>query len=133
MPQMYFHLLVCYTTMRVLKKWELGFACFCTGKMEFWSLGLGFGSEKKPKWEWDWCFVSISVGSGHWLVDLEKNGGWEMGLVTPLQNPLLYLIKTHKICTFRQYSWTPLIQTQLFQIPCCFKLLDLPFSHLLFN
>ena len=48
-------------------KWELGFACFCTGKMGFRSLGLGFQSEKKkPKWEWDWCFVSISVGSGHW-------------------------------------------------------------------
>ena len=57
-------------------KWELGFACFCTGKMGFRSLGLGFESEKKPKWEWDWCFVSISVGSGHWLVGFGKNGGW---------------------------------------------------------
>ena len=27
-------------------KWELGFACFCTGKMGFRSLGLGFDSEK---------------------------------------------------------------------------------------
>ena len=30
-------------------KWELGFACFCTGKMEFRSLGLGFESEKKAQ------------------------------------------------------------------------------------
>ena len=28
---------------------ELGFACFCTWKMGFWSLGLGFESEKKAK------------------------------------------------------------------------------------
>ena len=28
-------------------KWELGLACFCTGKMGFRSLGLGFESEKK--------------------------------------------------------------------------------------
>ena len=27
-------------------KWELGFACFCTGKMGFRSLGLGLESEK---------------------------------------------------------------------------------------
>ena len=27
-------------------KWELGFACFCTGKMGFRSLGLEFASEK---------------------------------------------------------------------------------------
>ena len=58
-------------------KWELGFACFCTGKMGFRSLGLGFESEKKPKWEWDWCFVSISVGSGHWLVGYGKK--WWLG------------------------------------------------------
>ena len=29
-------------------KWELGFACFCTGKMGFRSLELGFESENKP-------------------------------------------------------------------------------------
>ena len=55
--------------------------------MGFRSLGLGFESEKTPKWEWDWCFVSISVGSGHWLVGFGKNGGWEMGSVTPFQDP----------------------------------------------
>ena len=58
-------------------KWELGFACFCTGKMGLSSLGLGFESEKKPKWEWDWCFVSISVGLGHWLVGFGKK--WCLG------------------------------------------------------
>ena len=30
-------------------KWELGFACFCTGKMGFRLLGLGFQSEKKSQ------------------------------------------------------------------------------------
>ena len=56
--------------------------------MGLWLLGLGFESEKKPKWGWDWCFVSISVGSGHWLVGFgKKNGGWEMGLVTPTSGP----------------------------------------------
>ena len=34
-------------------KWELAFACFCSGKMGFQSLGLGFESEKKLRWEWD--------------------------------------------------------------------------------
>ena len=64
-------------------KWELGFACFCTGKMGFWSLGLGFEWEKKPKWEWDWCFVSISVGSGHWLVGFGKKCWLGNGICTP--------------------------------------------------
>ena len=68
-------------------KWELGFACFCTGKWNFGGWDWDFSQKKKPKWEWDWCFVSISVGSGHWLVGFGKNGGWEMGLVTPLQDP----------------------------------------------
>ena len=45
-------------------KWELRFACFCTGKMGFRSLGQGFESEKKPKWDWDWCFCYHISGIG---------------------------------------------------------------------
>ena len=37
-------------------KWELGFACFCTGKMGFRSLGPGFESEKKAKMGMGWVF-----------------------------------------------------------------------------
>ena len=69
-------------------KWELGFACFCTGKMGFRSLELGFESEKKPKREWDWCFVSISVGSGHWLVGFGKKWWLGNGIGNPSSDPL---------------------------------------------
>ena len=60
----------------------------CTGKM-------GFG-----RWDWDLSEKKRQNGNGigvllayQWdqdtgLWDLEKNGGWEMGLVTPLQDPL---------------------------------------------
>ena len=37
-------------------KWELGFACFCTGKMGFKSLGLGFSH-----WEWE---KNVKNGNG---------------------------------------------------------------------
>ena len=59
----------------------------CTGKM-------GFG-----RWDWDLSEKKRQNGNGigvllayQWdqdtgLWDLEKNGGWEMGLVTPLQDP----------------------------------------------
>ena len=68
-------------------KWELGFACFCTGKMGLWSLGLGFESGKKSKCEWDWCFVSISVGSGHWLVGFGKKWWLGNGIGNPPSGP----------------------------------------------
>ena len=67
--------------------WDL--PVFALGKWDFgrWDWDLS-QKKRKPKWEWDWCFVSISVRSGHWLVGIGKNGGWEMGLATPLQDPL---------------------------------------------
>ena len=37
-------------------KWELGLACFCSGKMGFKSLGLGFG-----RWEWE---KNVKNGNG---------------------------------------------------------------------
>ena len=63
----------------------MGFACFCTEP------GRGFESEKRENgngigvllaYQWD-------RDTGQW--DLEKIGGWEMGLVAPLQDPLLRL------------------------------------------
>ena len=45
-------------------KWELGFAHFLAGKMGFHALGLGF-------------------------MGFSKNLGWEMGIGSPLQDPLL--------------------------------------------
>ena len=68
-------------------KWELGFACFCTGKMGFRSLGLGFESEKKPEWERDWCFVSISMGTGHWLAGFGKKWWLGNGIGNPPSGP----------------------------------------------
>ena len=68
-------------------KWELEFACFCTRKMGFRSLGLGFESRKKPKWEWDWCLVSISVGSGHLLVGFGKQWWLGNGIGNPPSGP----------------------------------------------
>ena len=70
-------------------KWELGLACFCIGKMGFRSLGLGFESEKKAKIGMGLVFCSHISGiwtlvSGIW----KNNGGWEMGLVIPLHDPL---------------------------------------------
>ena len=85
-------------------KWELGFACFCTGKMGFRSLGLEVESEKTPKWEWDWCFVSISVGSGHWLVGFGKKWWLGNGIGNPTPLPFRTLnMKSWKINIFSIY------------------------------
>ena len=79
-------------------KWELELACCALGKWDFGRWDWDLSQKKKPKWEWDWCFVSISVGSGHWLVGFgKKNGGWEMGLVTPLHDPLCRMLASDSI------------------------------------
>ena len=66
-------------------KWELGLAGFTLGKWSsshtgtgIWSLGMG-KNVKNQKWEWDLRIVK-------W--DLKKKKIEEMGLVTPLQDPL---------------------------------------------
>ena len=61
-------------------KWEMGFACFCTGKMGFRSLGLGFESEKKPKLRMGLVFCWHISGIGTLVSGIWKKmvaGKWD--------------------------------------------------------
>ena len=80
-------------------KWELGFAHFLAGKMWFHALGLGFINKKpiengnrtkiwarQAQWQRDLCSGTMGFS---------KNLGWEMGIGSPLQDPLYRYQKNH--------------------------------------